>query len=220
MHSPAENLPILSGYSTSPPAVFSTCFQHAWQVHEYNLELRRIARYIFNALTVLSLVMCIWVANGWVRSYVYRDYAFIGVGKWHLTYESCKGRILVTGIRNFILNGGHRWDLHPADDLRVGEFCEHHVGAVDWTWTSWNTMSGVVVSRREFAAPYWLGILVLAAPAIVYVMHTRVGSLVKRGRLKQGLCTTCGYDLRATPERCPECGTIPTKKVRLLNGTA
>jgi hypothetical protein len=53
--------------------------------------------------------------------------------------------------------------------------------------------------------PYWLPTILFAvAPAFWTISFVR-----SLRRPPAGFCSTCGYDLRATPDRCPECGTVP-----------
>ncbi len=57
---------------------------------------------------------------------------------------------------------------------------------------------------RTLIVPFWIPLGVIGY--VVWRLRFSPANL-RRRRIKLGLCLTCGYDLRASKERCPECGT-------------
>jgi hypothetical protein len=53
--------------------------------------------------------------------------------------------------------------------------------------------------RTVLVVPYWAPVLVTATAAIL-------ATLRNMRKIGTGLCLQCGYDLRASKERCPVCG--------------
>jgi len=92
-------------------------------------------------------------------------------------------RSSLNGIRES-LNLGAARVIHGWESPEYGE-------------STWSSVLIVVV-------PLWTW-LVLAMPLLAIVLARQ---LKTRRRRTRGLCLVCGYDLRASPSRCPECGTL------------
>ena len=57
--------------------------------------------------------------------------------------------------------------------------------------------------------PFWFLLAIFSVlPLIWIIRHYRIHSRVRMDR-----CSSCGYDLRATPDRCPECGKAVEKVI-------
>jgi hypothetical protein len=179
----------------------------------------RLARRV--VLMPLVALLCVAAAVLWRRSYGDVD-MLVGVGP-ATTFNvaaSCEGE-LVLFFSQIPSDPGRQWSLQPlrapVEEVRplygalfepgstlraslIGFQLGH--GTID-----------VFKTPPAFTAltvPHWFVVLVTAVPTLLWLRGA-----VRRWRWERsGRCTSCGYDLRTTPDRCPECGAQPARRRR------
>jgi hypothetical protein len=168
-------------------------------------------RRLLNLLTALSLLLCVAAVALWVRGHWVGDGIVVSSGRYHhsldsslgfLDYECCWERprpvrktLPMTPGRGFRRT---RWE--PAEwETRLPPEAGRFLGF------AWGSGEKVYQSRDPFVwvrVPYWSVVAALAAvPAWRFSARAR-----RAARIRNSVCPGCGYDLRATPGQCPECG--------------
>ncbi|MDB5293257.1 MAG: hypothetical protein JWL69_4498 [Phycisphaerales bacterium] len=180
-------------------------------------------RRIFTLLSALSLLLCVGTCVMWVRSYRVVDRIdFDGVGR-SFEIRTNDHALLVEWTSRPYRSAG--WETTPPtysepfnEFVRpqhivypqasgipdayewLGFFLEptYHQAPGDKQYDCWFTEVGI---------PYYFLFALTALPIFVWARRR----YQSRGRKHLNLCPSCGYDLRATPDRCPECGAIPAR---------
>ena len=175
-------------------------------------------KWFFNFMAGLSLLLCLATAGLWVRSYwkwgdvryvwlansdliscgVFSNHGSAGVSCFHY------GAILdSTPNRGFTIVCGQS---HAEDNAVAWS------AFGGWYYVGFGYANAITTPRASHKLvavcfPHWLLLWLFAIlPLKRFVRYRR-----QRNRLRMGLCLNCGYDLRATLDRCPECGTpVPT----------
>jgi hypothetical protein len=160
---------------------------------------------LFTFAAAVSLVLCATTAAWWVRSHwVFETIGRVGESK-AVVVNSGGGTLLLTVSRADPENEepGPRpyyvWHRSPVGRSASGIMDGGKL--VRFGADVRMTGFGYVV------VPHWL--LVLASLPGAWWLLVRVSRSIRaKVRRSYGHCATCGYDLRATPDRCPECGVV------------
>ena len=186
-----------------------------------NRRRRRLPRLLLNAATAVSLVLCAVSLAAWGFSYSwFANFTYNSIG----AREIERSARLVTGslVLDYCVSpqgARTRVDFPPGFHvvcIRRNEVFSPNDPVTDptpygWRWRRWGagfsdwTYPSDHTRERMLLIPWsWIAALFGVAPAVRGVRYCR-----RTRRPGTGLCSACGYDLRATPDRCPECGTVP-----------
>ncbi len=147
----------------------------------------------------VSLLCCLAVLVLWVRSYLPE----------YMGMRASQGRlILIFGHPQWVDTFG---PSNPRLDAESMIATARSISGGDLKTSDWRVMGfELIVAHTSWGftvlvIPFWFLFLPLAAVSVaIFAIHRR-----QERRARSNCCLKCGYDLRATPKRCPECGTVP-----------
>jgi len=158
------------------------------------------ARLLGRTLEIATAVSALFLVSAgaiWGRSYFRIDGFAVQYDKPHRSYLAFVSEDGAAGcIQCLNWAGGADFRTLQWHSLRVGR---HAAWFLD-TPPKVGSSAGVV-----FAFPWWSCALATGVLPGVWLARAAMGFNRSR-RWTAGHCRACGYDLRATPERCPECG--------------
>jgi hypothetical protein len=190
-------------------------------------------RRLFTLLSPLSLLLCVAASVLWVRSrYVGEvlrcDYGDDGRSRLNrASLQIGSGRLRLSDTRVVAhdaefyrevvepLKRGPLYEREPPELIRRSDEYEANelppaLGALGFGYARFAVLDAPVAHFESWGVvvPIWsLVALALPLPLLWLAWRIRRRRLTSRGR-----CSQCGYDLRATPGRCPECGTAAAGK--------
>jgi hypothetical protein len=157
-----------------------------------------VKRRVFNLLAAMSLVLCVATVVMWVRSHWRTDLFVWGRTNGYSQVISMSGTVRFSNVFDAGYRSGWYHTAYRSDPARTPGFILLHRkgGGVVRAWDEWTVAFPWSVACLAF----------VTAPAVwlLWFRHTRIRDV-------PGRCRNCGYDLRATPDRCPECGTAASE---------